>query len=525
MFTDDEFVKYWSSEMEPKITEYLDSMTDTIRHLDSVGNANTVNRTQAGNYLDLKLRDHGVVKERAGKSVFPVGNLPLFRTEIFTGRNQEIENINKQLSPPEAHKLRTYLIYGRPGVGKTQIALEYARRYREDYDAIFWIQCETNTSLRTSFLGIAVALGLDGAAKNAHFEESLTKVLEWLKWTEKRWLLIYDNVKQEQLLKTCWPVGARGSILLTSRSFYSSFKDEQLNSESVSLFNEEESWELLMAYLGPSWQAKHFAKTNMMVDVEIAAAKTLLNQTRGLPLAIMHAAKLVDNENIARHTGDTSARGFLDLFRATFSTLSERQTGKDEPLYRSLNTIWSIAFKALNPSARAILGVLALLSPDEISLDLFRPTNQARLVRKMEFCRTGTETLVNTIPSKTTLTAPPSNFPDAIDELKDGTFISKVGRHVQIHREVQEAVNCHLLKDLKDSFDAAVNLVYEAFPKQEAGRPFSDQWDSCQRWIQHAIHLANKYQIYKQGRSGEENFLEDLPSTDLFVELFANCAW
>ena len=510
--------------MEPKIKDYLDSMENTIKHLKSMGNTSKVNQIQASNYVELGLRDRDVEKDGAEKAIFPVGNLPPFRTEFFTGRSQEIENIHERLGSPDASRLQTYLIYGRRGIGKTQIALEYSRRYREEYDAIFWIQCETSASLRTSFAEIAVALELDGADKNGHFEENLMKVLGWLKRTKKRWLLIYDNAEREQLLKGYWPVGTRGSILLTSRSFYNFFEDEQRHGETVPLFNNEERWELLMAHLGPEWQAKHFAETDMMTDVEKAAAKTLLDQTRGLPLAIMHAANLVKNERIGQYDGDTSVRGFLDLFKRMYSTLPERQTGPREPLFHSLDTIWSIAFKALSPNARALLGVLALLSPDVILIDLFLPSNQERLTEKLKFCRTGSGDLVSR-PTIQTIINPSSALLAAVEELRSGAFIGKVGREMRIHREVQEAVNYQEAKDLKDSFDAGVNLVYDAFPKQEGGRPLTDQWDSCRTWIQHAIHLANKYAKYKEGRPEEEAPLKDLPSANTLVELIANCAW
>ena len=156
------------------------------------------------------------------------------------------------------------------------------------------------------------------------------KVLSWLKRTNKKWLFIYDNAEREQLLRGYWPVGARGSVLLTSRSFYNFFEDDKRHGETVPYFNEEERWDLLMALLGPEWQAVHFAEGDMMVEVEKAAARTLLEQTRGLPLAITHAATLIKNPKIGHapsDTKDTSVRGFLEIFRENHSRLPPRKSG------------------------------------------------------------------------------------------------------------------------------------------------------------------------------------------------------
>ena len=452
----------------------------------------------------------------------------MVRRKLSSGREKEIDKIHDWLGQTEASRVRSYLIYGRRGIGKTQIALEYARRHKVNYDAIFWIQCETSASLRQSFADIAVALELDGADKNGHFEENLMKVLGWLRRTRKRWLLIYDNAEREQLLKGYWPMGARGSILLTSRSFYNFFEDDQRHGETVPLFTEEERWELLMSRLGPKWQAEHFNESDMMANVERAAARTLLDRTGGLPLAIGHASTLILNPKIGAHDGDTSVRGFLELFYKSHEILPKRQTGSRDTLIHSLDTIWSIAFDNLSSNARALLGVLALLSPDSILLDLFLPSDQNRLTEKLAFCKVRSGDLAGQTqaqPTIQTVINPSTALQEAIDELTGADIIRRVGRVMSVHREVQEAVNYRGADDLKDSIDAAINLVFDAFPKQEGGRPLTDSWDACRNWIQHAIHLSNKYSVYTQGRAAEDTPLKDMPSSNILVQLLTNCAW
>ena len=59
----------------------------------------------------------------------------------FYGRQEELNKLNKYLDwKGTTPKLRTYTIYGRRGVGKTEIALQYAHTNPARFDAIFWIK-------------------------------------------------------------------------------------------------------------------------------------------------------------------------------------------------------------------------------------------------------------------------------------------------------------------------------------------------------------------------------------------------
>ncbi len=87
------------------------------------------------------------------------------KNENYYGRQAELQNIDEFLGH-EAKNLRTYTIYGRRGVGKTDIALEYAYTNPSRFEAIFWVNCETSVSLRQSYTDMAVALNISGADKD-----------------------------------------------------------------------------------------------------------------------------------------------------------------------------------------------------------------------------------------------------------------------------------------------------------------------------------------------------------------------
>lgn len=88
---------------------------------------------------------------------------------------------------------------------------------------------------------------------------------------------------------------------------------------------------------------------------------------------------------------------------------------------------------------------------------------------------------------------PPPLLRKAIDELVNFKLIKQEGRELWAHRVVQEAMNYHSSEDLQEYFDAAVALVYEAFPKQVHGDYLSGQWGACETYIPHGAHISFQF--------------------------------
>jgi len=138
-------------------------LDSTVRHLNDITNYSKVNQDQTVKNMSLK---HALIPEAEETAAFPIKRLPFNQNPHFYGRQEELEKITKYLAPKGDQSFRTYTIYGRRGVGKTDIALQFAHTNSVGYDAIFWIQCETSVAIRQSFTNVAIDLNLPRAIRD-----------------------------------------------------------------------------------------------------------------------------------------------------------------------------------------------------------------------------------------------------------------------------------------------------------------------------------------------------------------------
>jgi Cdc6-like AAA superfamily ATPase len=168
----------------------------------------------------------------------------------FTGRKELLNEVHRQLSGTRRDFRSNILaLYGPGGIGKTQIAIEYAHLHHTNYSSVFWIDATNQKSAFDSFLQIAKRilrhyveeeietsnygfiarkLGLvDLLDENGRFSMMYGDsygIAEALKdWFAKEanteWLLIFDNVDGLETfdIRDFFPRVPWGSILITTR--------------------------------------------------------------------------------------------------------------------------------------------------------------------------------------------------------------------------------------------------------------------------------------------------------------------
>jgi hypothetical protein len=118
----------------------------------------------------------------------PIWNVPYTRNSFFTGREETLRRLYETLIMTKKAAL-TQAISGLGGVGKTQIAVEYAYLYRDEYRAVLWVRADSRESLTLDFIALAHLLHLP--EKNAQDQITIVgAVKNWLS-THNKWLLIF----------------------------------------------------------------------------------------------------------------------------------------------------------------------------------------------------------------------------------------------------------------------------------------------------------------------------------------------
>lgn len=131
------------------------------------------------------------------------------------------------------------MLIGLGGIGKTQLAIEYARQQKYSYSSFFWLDGKTEESLIRSILNIPSRLPKGPAMptesnEGADLDESRKMAQEILGWFalegNTQWLLIYDNIDETSYeagddatnsstydITHYFPRGDSGSIIITTR--------------------------------------------------------------------------------------------------------------------------------------------------------------------------------------------------------------------------------------------------------------------------------------------------------------------
>ncbi|MFD6948986.1 NB-ARC domain-containing protein [Nocardiopsis sp. TSRI0078] len=133
----------------------------------------------------------------------------------FTGREEILERVHGLLAESSGG---VYLLSGGGGIGKTQIATEYAHRYRDDYDLIWWIPANSGADVQQSYMRLARHLGL--AEESGNLEKTAQHVRDVLETDPEvgHWLLVFDDVPDlDRLGEGELPANGPGDIIITSR--------------------------------------------------------------------------------------------------------------------------------------------------------------------------------------------------------------------------------------------------------------------------------------------------------------------
>jgi len=142
------------------------------------------------------------------------------------------------------------VIAGMGGIGKTQLALEYAdlARRHKAYELIGWIHSETKESISRDYQSILRKLKV--MLSDQRPDEIIDLFKTEINQTKKKWLLIYDNVESSALFKQVTPISEKGHIIVTSRKGDGEEWGDNIQVMPLEVFSPEESVRYLLERTG-----------------------------------------------------------------------------------------------------------------------------------------------------------------------------------------------------------------------------------------------------------------------------------
>jgi len=280
------------------------------------------------------------------------GSVPQ-RNKNFTGRESLLKELRERLTGKVTAVL-PHTLHGLGGVGKTQLAVEYAYRYAEDYDLVWWVSADQQPLARSALAGLAPRLGLSGVAPG-RLEEAVPAVLDALRTgvPYARWLLIFDNADQPETIQDLMPRLIQGTshspghVLVTSRNHR---WESQADVVEVDVFTRSES----LAFLG-----------RRVPGIGRDDADRLADELGDLPLALEQAGAL------QAETGMLVA-DYLRLLQEEASKLLAENSPSDYPV--PVAAAWALSVSRLSeqmPFAMDLLRRCAFFGPEPIPREVF----------------------------------------------------------------------------------------------------------------------------------------------------------
>ncbi|AGZ43449.1 FxSxx-COOH system tetratricopeptide repeat protein [Actinoplanes friuliensis] len=327
-------------------------------------------------------------------------NVPA-RNPNFTGRDAGLRDLRQGLTTGST--VTVHAVHGMGGIGKTQLANEYAHRHAADYHLVWWIAAEEPALLPDQFAALAKELGHepdgDPGELRRLVHESLRRV--------PGWLLIFDNADEAEEISAWLPSGLMppdtpGHVIVTTRRGGFSSLGAVLDLDVV---DPQEAVALMRARV-PA----------LAEDVALSIAEELGR----LPLALEQAAAYLDRTSLP-------AGEYLSLLRTRAQDLYSRgkvANRKDT----TVASLWTMSFEkvgAENPASLQLLAICAYLAPLPIPLDLF----------------TGHTDLLP--PELAAAASDPLDFTETVALAVDYSLATRTPTGLQLHRLVQGALRLH----------------------------------------------------------------------------------
>lgn len=394
----------------------------------------------------------------ADEGVLPIWYLPYRRNPFFTGREETLQTLHEAFNANRTDLAQALAICGLGGIGKTQTAIEYAYRYRDEYQAVFWVRADTRELLSADFASLATLLALPEKSDQDQ-SHIVAAVKRWLS-RQIRWLLVLDNAEDLGMVSDFIPEASNGHLLLTTRAQSTGQIAQRIRLEKLSLD------EGILLVLRRSKFLIHAIPLDYTSHAHWSKAREIAQIMDGLPLALDQAAAYVEE------TG-CGLTGYVERYQQRKIALLRRRGGLRPGHPESIVATWSLSFEKLEqayPAAAELLRLCSFLHPDAIAEKIL------------------TEGAAELTPRLHLLATDPFEMDDAIGALTTFSLLRRdPDQHIlTLHRLVQIVLREQMNEETRRLWaERVVQVVDRAFPAVSF-----PTWPDCQLCLPHALVCA-----------------------------------
>jgi tetratricopeptide (TPR) repeat protein len=368
---------------------------------------------------------------RRVKGAFPGGvptiwHVPVPRNPEFLGRTEILAEMSEALKHG-----RMVALTGVTGVGKTQVASEYAYRNAGDYSLVWWIRAETEELLSTDVTELARRLRPRGGDEHR-------AIRRWLSLHD-RWLLVIDEAADPNALPPILPRRRRGDVIITSLN--PSWDDDRTDVIPVPAMRRAEAVDYLLG------------NTDEEHSEEAAALADLVGNLPGALQVVAEAAREPDVS-----LGDLTVA--LERDATEGDTVRARLTLAIQNQLRVLERD--------SPGALELLQVMAFFAPGDIPLALLEDWEPSE----------GAEGV----------TRAPESVGSLVEALGHYGFVSVASDGVFVNQLVRVAARDAMpAEQARRRAETALGIVCEALAFQVE---YNENWSVTARMLPHALRVA-----------------------------------
>jgi len=369
----DNAVKYFKDRVVPQINPAMEAdMIDTL--VEIISQDATILATKKSELLKLANKEslaeflsslllYSVNKPNVlDEQITEHNNLPP-QNPYFSGRADQLSSINQLLNKQGNAVNIRQTITGLGGIGKTQLAIQYAYSYGYAYKNCIWfINAETSTTTQNYFVGFAKHFNVP-LPPDFSPEDLQQAVKSWLN-SNKDWLLIFDNVESSDAINSYVPQKYKGRIIITTRNTEIDFGKYL----PLDVFDMDDAMDFLVRrFSEDNEQNMKFYEKN---DFDTAAPQ-LVTRLGYLPLALEQAAAYIIKVkcSITSYLELLSESGLL-AFEEEQSSPTHYDKAND--FEKIVTATWNISFTNIsNEGSRQLLNLCAYMAPDKIPVSFF----------------------------------------------------------------------------------------------------------------------------------------------------------